>query len=69
MLKNDSLKNGTSRIRVRLHESAPRASLIPLLSLILRAKCMFGTVANGPFPDSKYNCSLLKSKVSILGFR
>ena len=29
---------------------------------------MFGTVANGTLPGRKYICSLLKSKVSILGF-
>ena len=29
---------------------------------------MFGMVANGTVPDHKYICSLLKSKVSILGF-
>ena len=30
---------------------------------------MFGTVANGTLPGSKYIGSPLKSKVSILGFR
>ena len=43
--------------------------LIILLSLIWRAKRMFGTIANGPLPGRKYICSPLKSEVIILGFR
>ena len=29
---------------------------------------MFGAFANGTLPCSKYNCSLLQSNVSIIGF-
>ena len=35
---------------------------------IKRAKRVFGTVANKSLPGSKYICSPLKLKVSILGF-
>ena len=45
-----------------------RPGKVPL-SLIYRAKRMFGMVANGTLPGRKYICSPLKSKVIILWFR